>query len=442
MKLEQPKNKNYSAVVVELKHFNELPNCNNVKGAVIFNNQVIVGKDVTEGSVGLFFPLETALSKEFLGANNLYRKPEWGNKDPQAKGFFEESGRVKAVRFRGHASEGFWIPLNSLDNMNGVSSEGLKVGNEFDTICGVEICRKYVPRSNKVKGNGGNGVKDKKAKTIHDYIIDGQFRFHPDTENLRRNVHKVDPYDLISITDKWHGTSVVVANVLTKRNLKWYEKLLKKLGVDVVDTEYGIVASSRRVIKTIDGETQRGGHFYGTDVWGLVAKEVNIPRGFTIYGEIVGYTPEGRPIQKGYTYNVPPKSHELRVYRVTLTTPEGEVLELSWPQVEQFCRAHNLLWVNPFFYGTAEEIEPYVEGSNVTEWHPRFLAALEAKYVDGHECPYNKGYPAEGIVVRIDRLTKAEAYKLKSFAFLEAETKALDSGDVGVEEEEESNVTE
>ena len=29
----------------------------------------------------------------------------------------------------------------------------------------------------------------------------------------------------------WHGTSAVFANILVKRELRWYEKLLKRFGV-------------------------------------------------------------------------------------------------------------------------------------------------------------------------------------------------------------------
>jgi hypothetical protein len=52
-------------------------------------------------------------------------------------------------------------------------------------------------------------------------------------------------------------------------------------------------------------------------------------------------------------------------------------------------------------------------------------------------CPHNrKEVPNEGVVVRIDRLEEAEAYKLKSFLFLEWETKQLDRGEVDLETQE------
>lgn len=36
------------------------------------------------------------------------------NQNPEQSGFFEESGRVKCIKLRGIASEGFIMPINSL----------------------------------------------------------------------------------------------------------------------------------------------------------------------------------------------------------------------------------------------------------------------------------------------------------------------------------------
>lgn len=99
-------NVNYTATVVRLSTFVDLKGCDNVKGALIFHNQVILSKTHQEGELGIYFPVECALSPEFLKRNNLYREASL-NADPTKKGFFELNGRVRAVKFRGHKSEGF-----------------------------------------------------------------------------------------------------------------------------------------------------------------------------------------------------------------------------------------------------------------------------------------------------------------------------------------------
>ena len=74
MKINKPKNENYAAIVVEIKTLIPLEKCDNVQAAIIMGNQVIVSKSVKIGDVGLYFPLECALSKEYLSNNNLYDK--------------------------------------------------------------------------------------------------------------------------------------------------------------------------------------------------------------------------------------------------------------------------------------------------------------------------------------------------------------------------------
>lgn len=436
LELKEPKNPNYAAIVVRLDKFVTLDNCDNVKAALIFGNSVIVSKTAAKGEVGLFFPVETALSSEFLGANNLYRKPEWGNVDPNQKGFFENHGRVKAVKFRGHKSEGFWIPLHSLNYLS-IPGAVYQEGMVFDTIGDHEICKKYVPKCNPARQN----LKGKQAR-LEDSIVAGQFRLHYDTENFRRNYDRIQPNDWISITDKWHGTSVVIANLLVNRKQPWYEKLLSKLGVNIRESEYGIIYSSRRVVKDVAGQTKTNLHFYDEDIWGIVSKEVqdSIPKGFTLYGEIVGYTPQGEAIQKGYTYGCEPGKHRFLVYRVTSTNFDGHVTELSWPQLVEFCKKYRLETVKELWYGLAEEFNPNLPIYDIRTWQENFLAQLEANYVKDQMCEYNDfKVPAEGIVIRIDKLDQCDAYKLKNFKFLEHESKELDKGEADIETIEGTN---
>ncbi len=435
--IEAPKNKNYCGIVVELSQFRILPNCDNVKAALIFGNSVIVAKSVEAGSIGVFFPAETQLDTEFCGQNNLFRHPEWGNVDATKKGFFEEHGRVKAVKFRGHKSEGFWIPIDSLAYA-GVPLSDIPVGSEFDTLNGHEICRKYVSPRN----HSANPASKKQGRQprAEDRIVDGQFRFHIDTENLRRNIHKITPNDWISISDKWHGTSAVFSNILIKRELNWIERLAKRLGVNVSDTTYGFTWSSRRVVKGVDGhEKENSIHYYGTDVWGTVANRVQsvIPKGYTLYGEIVGFTSDGGIIQKGYHYGCQPGTHRFLVYRITTTNTDGRVLEFSWGQMQEFCLKYGLEMVHTYFHGRASDLVIPADDESLESWQGGFLAAIERLYVTDRMCQHNNNeVPAEGIVVKVERLDAPESYKLKNFKFLEFETKQLDAGVVDIEEQQ------
>ena len=440
MTFTEPKNKNYCAVVVALKNFVDLPNCDNVKAAMIFGNSVIVGKDQRAGDLGLFFPVETALSPEFLANNNLYRKVEWGNVNPDAKaGFFEPHGRVKAMKFRGYKSEGFWIPLFSLSYIQDIDYYDFPEGAEFDTIGDHPICHKYIPRRNPGRTWAGQG---KKARA-EDRIVGGQFHFHIDTEQLRRNMHRLEPGTIISISDKWHGTSAIISNVLVQRKLPWYERVLRKLGVRVQESEYGLVWASRRVVKGVGGEAKvNTAHYYDTDIWGVVAREIGdlVPKGYTVYGEIVGWTPDGAPIQKGYHYGCPVGGHRFVVYRVTYTNPDGVVAELGWEQMKEFCAKRGLEMVKEIYFGEAAglggptlRVDAATGVDDIERWRGEYLEYLIG-LIEDRMCLYNNNeVPAEGVVLRIERYDACEAFKLKSFAFLKRESDELDAGEVDLE---------
>ena len=72
--MKKPINENYAAVVVEIKILIPLEGCDNIQAAIIMGQQIIVSKEVKIGDIGLYFPVECALSKQYLSANNLYRK--------------------------------------------------------------------------------------------------------------------------------------------------------------------------------------------------------------------------------------------------------------------------------------------------------------------------------------------------------------------------------
>ena len=261
MKLNKPKNENYSAIVVEIKTLIPLDKCDFVQGAIIMGNQVIVSKDVKIGDIGLYFPLECQLSKEYLSNNNLYNKHEL-NVDNTKKGYFDENGRIRCQRFRGHKSEGLFMPIGSLSfifpDIFNPSSTGLwykgdfkiNIGDCFDELNGTPICSKYVIKQNRTPGASGS-KSNKTTKKYESKLVENQFRFHTDTSMLYRNLHRIEPNSLISITYKLHGTSGISSYVLCKKKLNWIEKLLHKFKVNIKTEEYDYLYSSRKVIKNL-----------------------------------------------------------------------------------------------------------------------------------------------------------------------------------------------
>jgi len=437
--IKEPVNKNYCGTVVQINQTVPIPKRDRIHHAVIFGSHVIVGKDVKEGDIGVYFPVETQLSHDLVSNINGYRHREWGNVDQEAKeGYFDENRRIKCLKFSGADSQGMWLPLSRFA-FTGADLSELATGTDFDELNGVPICQKYRRKYNQA----GTAKGQKAKKRLEDGIVAGQFRLHQDTSNLRRNWHQINPSDVIDITWKLHGTSAIFANLLIQRELPWYERILQYLGVQIQTEKYGFVWSSRKVVKGVDGTSKAGAaHYYTEDVWGHVAKRVEhlIPKGFTVYGEIVGFTSDGGAIQSmggnPFDYRCQPKECELYVYRVTQTNVDGYVIELTAPQVRSWCESVGLKPVPLIYYGQADGLIQYQVG-DVSEWQQALLSHLESYWVRDQDSALcvNK-VPEEGIVVRKDRLNKCEAWKLKSFRFLSGETENLDKDVVDIEEEQ------
>lgn len=227
MNFEIKGNPNYAASIVSIKNIIDLEGCDNIKATTVFGNNVIISKDIKVGDLGIYFPVECSISSEFLSHNNLYDKPEM-NKDKSRKGFFSSKGRVRAVKLRGNKSDGFWIPIQSLLGLiDQREIDQFKEGDSFDHINGNKVCEKYVvPCHN---GSSNNKRKETKANKKFSKIIKEQFHFHIDTPLLGRNINAIHPDQIISLTQKLHGSSFIVSNILCNRKLNTFEKLIVKL---------------------------------------------------------------------------------------------------------------------------------------------------------------------------------------------------------------------
>lgn len=430
MKLKQPINSNYAAIVVEIKNLVKIENCDNVQHAIILGNSVVVSNEVKQGDIGIYFPLECKLSNEYLKANNLYRKAEL-NEDSTKKGYFEENGRIRCVKFRGNKSEGLFMPIESVSEFL-EKGDNIEIGNEFDELNGVKICEKYVVRIQNMSSLNRT-KKDKKPKISK--IIDGQFRFHEDTSMLYKNLDRIKPNDIINISYKIHGTSGISSYVLCKKPLNIFEKTLKKLGVNVVDSKYDYLYSSRKVIKN-EELNPNAQHFYNEDIWGIADKKLRdfLQKGMTFYYEICGFLPyTGGDIQKGYDYGCGEREFAIYIYRITTTNVDGKVFEYSAKQVQDFCKQNGLNAVPELYYGYALDFVNYLNlGDN--NFSEVFLQTVKDKYNE-KDCFMCKNIvPEEGCVIRIEK-NEIEAYKAKSNRFYERETKMLDKNETNLEDE-------
>ena len=441
MKFKEPKNSNYAAIIVSISNVIPLEGMDRIQAAIILGNQVIVGKNINKGDMGIYFPVECQLNAEYLKNNNLYRKADL-NLDPKARpGYFEENGRVRCAKLGGHKSEGIFMPLESVNYAGEFTFE---IGDTFDELNGHEICKKYIVKQNRTPGQPGN-KKIRNTKKYESKLVENQFRFHQDTSMLFRNLHRINPDSLISITYKIHGTSGISSYVLCKRKLNWIEKLLYKLKVSIKTEQYDYLYSSRKVIKN-EELNPNAQHYYGEDIWGIAHKELEpfLEKGMTLYYEICGYLPSGGLIQKDYDYGFlnPIESGSTKhtlgfnygifIYRITHTNTDGKVFEFSAKQVQDWCKKNGLNAVPELYYGYAKEFSD--ERLTEENWRNKFLETIKQRYNEKLCYMCQNQIPEEGVVIRIEGLD-FEAYKQKSTAFYERETAQLDKGESNIEDE-------
>jgi tRNA-binding EMAP/Myf-like protein len=434
-------NPNYLASIVKIENFRPHSNADKLKVVSLFGNNVITGINAESG-LYCYFPLECAISKEFLSYTNSFRDKEL-NHDKEQKGMFEENSRVKAIKLRGEKSEGYIVPVSILEAFSKdflgkeIQISEKFVGTDFDLFGEHTLLKKYIPKGMR---NGGEGAKKKTRGNVKKYasrLVENQFNFHPSTEQLKRNIDKINPDDFIVITEKYHGTSFVVSNVIVKKKLSLFDKIGQFFKMNIIDTEYGMLYSSRSVLKNIamdDGKENN--HFYDSDVWKIVADKLypHLKKGYSAYGEIVGYTPSGSFIQRDYDYGCPPGSLDYLVYRMTYTNADGDVFELSPSQMTEYCSRYGLKTPLLHYSGKAKDLYP--ELSTEEHWHENFLTNLIGDYLEKKCKLCQKDVWAEGIVLRKDVPNSWEVYKLKSFNFLSAESIQLDSGEVDMETSE------
>ena len=428
----------YKATVLRIKNVRPHPNADRVQLATCHGNQVVVGLDVQEGHMGVYFPSDGQLSHEFCHANNLYREASL-NKFPDEKGgMFDANRRVRAQKFRGEISDGFWVPLHQFGfiQVSGLDVEGF----EFDEWCGVHICNKYVNPNTVVAAQQN---KNKKAKVAKTSVM---FKEHFDTEHFGKYLHEFKNDEQIIITEKLHGTSGRVAHALIDRELTWKDKLAKFIGAKVKDQDWGYLNGTRRVVL----EETSGSQYHDPTIREIAFDKFkdNLRKGETVYFEIVGFETTGVSIMPGvdvtklndkellrrygnlmyYSYGCAPRTCEIYVYRMTITNEDGQSVDLSWNDVKSRCSEIGVKYVPEIATMTVNYL-----GEDDRDKQDGLFKLVD-EYAQGDSLIDNR-HLREGVCVRIDQYgIKPKVYKHKSFNFKVLEGIIKDSGVVDSEE--------
>lgn len=460
--------------VVRVEKLRPHSNADRLQIATFFGSDTTVDLSVKVGDIGVYFPVDLQLSEEYCAKNNLVRKKdENGN---NIGGFLEPDKRnIKAIKLRGEKSDGLFMPISSFAYCFDIDLEAeegkevepfakripLGVGDQVTILNGHEICKKYIPRSNKRIGQYSNGNKTRKHRVPYAPL----FAEHSDTEQLAYNLGAFKMGDEIEISLKMHGTSQRTGYLPVLKGYKKtiWDKITRKPGTPIY--EYDYVSGTRRVVME---DFEGGNSFYGSNEFreqhhnAFVGK---LNKGETVYYEVVGFTHTGAPImstgnndklgkefvkQYGketvFSYGCDPSGEkimygndsegkfsvpvecpvsDLYVYRMTMTNEDGFTVEYSPDFMRYRCEQMGVKTVLVFGKGTLSPdrfhfIEPdgtdhdYRITEDETLGDQVFKVAEE--YCDGTD-PVGKTHVREGVVVRILNRPKFAAYKHKNFSF-------------------------
>ena len=468
----------YKAYVTTLKNVHKHPNADRLQLGECFGNTVCISLDYTEGQIGVYFPTDGQLSAKFAEANNLLRKKdENGN---NIGGYMDPDKRnVTAIKLRGEKSDGLFLPITCLEPFGDIST--LKVGDTIDVFNGHEICKKYIPRSNRRRGSHSEGNKTRKHKAP----VAPLFMEHADTEQLAYNLGAFKAGDEIEITLKMHGTSQRTGYLPVLkgykdnwthlvRNWLWFQFNRITHKNDLYTTtdgfkhgkpiyDWGYVSGTRRTVL----ENFEGGYYGSNEFREQHSKffEGKLWKGETVYYEVVGFTDTGTPImaecsnkklndpdfvkQYGdttvFSYGCDPTGYtelpmkdtglpygavisvpqsDIYVYRMTMTNEDGDVVEYTPDFMRYRCEQMGaktvpVLWKGTIPY-TMDDIESPIPGHRIVLEEGENAGEWIKDVAEQYydgPDPIGKTHIREGVVVRIVNRPKFCAYKHKNFNF-------------------------
>lgn len=445
----QHMSKEYCATVVRVDEVKPVENSDFLGVTTVQGREIVVRKDtVHEGDVMIYVSNECQLDDKFLRLNNEYKDVEFNAnaEEVMAKiaeydkallevgyteddertvaaynaileekkmyvqshsGYFSKNGRVRMTKLRGTMSMGYLIKpemMSIYDSRLADFDWSEHVGEDFDCVYGNLFVQAYMPESTDEQHVRGN--KRNKRLKMFSRLIPGQFSFHYDTSQLQTNMSMLRPKTRVDISIKLHGTSAIIGNMLVKkpkwgglysRFFNWLPSFLQK----TVDA-YDVVCSSRNVIinsDLYDGKVNvnaNGNEQKEIFRWSEKLKGY-IPKGMTIYGEIVGYfTGTSTGIMalggKAFDYGCQPGTNQLMIYRIT-QKKEDCTEEWNIPQIVDFISnlkntlkaegrsdvADGLRIINTVFQGEVKDIFPDLTSSD------DFLQLLEPRTAPANE---------------------------------------------------------
>lgn len=317
--------------IVSIQDLQTHPNADRLGIAKIDGWSCVTGKDLFKiGDKALYIEVDSVLPLE------LEQRLLEGAKVKLS------GGRVRAICLRGEVSQGLLVPISAVPEVS-----SFEVGQDCDEVLKI---KKYEPPEAVEKTFARLPKKSKlnKLSVMPRYV---------DTIRYEKVPGLFAPDEPVHVTAKLHGTSVRIGKVPVLGRT-WWTRLWYWFLVLIGRPVYEAVAGSRNVDCPSNSLYRDTMEVYDLDK--------NLANGEILFGEIVGYTKEGKAIQgNGYTYGC--KRGESKLYAYAMMK-DGKFLDF-----EDFHKRTTelgifrvpLLFIGPF--GEMAPIETYYKGRTEIE---------------------------------------------------------------------------
>ena len=320
----------FKVPVTKILAINEHPNATALEYAVVYGFNVIVRKgEYKVGDVVLYIPIDSilpvTLETQIFG--------------PDSKIKLNKS-RVRQIKIRGYYSQGMLINLSdTLEFMKNhcglrshITENFFEVEKDYSSALGVV---KYEPPAAGYQG----ALARKRDKPMENPF----FHKYGGIDNIKWYPDLFQPDEIVSITEKIHGSNIRAGYVPFVANSLW-RKFLKL--IKMAPTHQWCYGSNN--VQLQSRWNYKG--FYGTDVYGKVLEKYGVKDklkpGEVIYGELYGHG-----IQGGYSYGCEPGEHRLIVFDVKIQTETTSDF-LSVDDFQAFCKERGFETPPELYRGT------------------------------------------------------------------------------------------
>ena len=326
----------YKVPVTTIKEIFDHPNATSLEYAKVYDFNVIVRKgEYKVGDIVVYIPIDSILPVEL--ETKIF--------GPDSKIKLNKS-RVRQIKIRGYYSQGMIVNLEDVSEDGMIPLDSSKysylditdpdiIEYNFAEALGIT---KYEPPAAGYQGSLAR-KRDKPMENpfFHKYGGIDNIKWYPDL---------FQPDEIVSITEKIHGSNIRAGYVPFVANSLW-EKFLKFM--DWAPTHQWCYGSNN--VQLQSRWNYKG--FYGTDVYGKVLEKYGVKDklkpGEVIYGELYGHG-----IQGGYSYGCKEGEHRLIVFDVKRQT-ETDSDFLGVDHFQAFCKERGFETPPELYRGTFDK---------------------------------------------------------------------------------------